>query len=137
MLSVIHLENSRSDRLLWLLEELGLEYRVETYERDPKTQRAPAEMKALHPWAKAPMLRDGDLVLIESGAIFEYVLGETLRDRLAADAGGHVGRRHGSLKSVRAELQLLLSLLAYAGAANDAAAKQAFGSGAASGVMGS
>lgn len=74
MLTVVHLENSRSDRLIWLLEELGLEYEVETYERDPDTQRAPAEMKALHPYAKAPMLRDGERVLIESGAIFEYLL---------------------------------------------------------------
>lgn len=79
MLTIIHLENSRSDRLIWLFEELGLEYgrdwEIETYERDPKTQRSPAEMRALHPYAKAPMLRDGDRVLIESGAIFEYVTG--------------------------------------------------------------
>lgn len=75
MLTIIHLENSRSDRLIWLLEELGHEYEIETFERDPETQRSPAEMKALHPFAKAPMLRDGDRVLIESGAIFEYVMG--------------------------------------------------------------
>jgi len=74
MLSVIHLESSRSDRLIWLLEELGLDYAIETFERDPETQRAPAEMKAMHPYAKAPMLRDGSRILIESGAIFEYVL---------------------------------------------------------------
>ena len=75
MLSVIHLENSRSDRVIWLLEELGLDYEIETYQRDPETQRAPAEMKALHPYAKSPMLRDGDRIQIESGAIFEYVMG--------------------------------------------------------------
>lgn len=74
MLTVYHLVNSRSDRLIWLLEELGLEYEIEVFERDPETQRAPAEMRALHPMAKAPMLRDGDRILIESGAIFEYVL---------------------------------------------------------------
>ncbi len=74
MLIVYHLENSRSDRLIWLLEELGLDYEIEIFKRDPATQRAPAEMKAIHPMAKAPMLRDGDLILIESGAIFEYVL---------------------------------------------------------------
>lgn len=74
MLTIIHLGNSRSDRLIWLLEELGHPYEIQTFERDPKTQRAPAEMKALHPFAKAPMLRDGDRVLIESGAIFEYVM---------------------------------------------------------------
>ena len=74
MLVVYHLENSRSDRLIWLLEELGLDYEVETFERDATTGRAPAEMKALHPMAKAPMLRDGERMLIESGAIFEYLL---------------------------------------------------------------
>lgn len=75
MLTVYHLETSRSDRLVWLLEEMGLDYEVVTFDRDPQTMRAPAEMKALHPLAKAPMLRDGDRVLIESGAIFEYLLG--------------------------------------------------------------
>jgi glutathione S-transferase len=72
MLTVIHLEGSRSDRLIWLLEELGLDYEVEAFEREDG--RAPAAMKALHPLAKAPMLRDGDRILIESGAIFEYLL---------------------------------------------------------------
>ncbi len=79
MLTIIHLATSRSDRLIWLFEELGLEfgrdYEIRTFERDPRTQRAPAEMKALHPFAKAPMLRDGDRVLIESGAIIEYMMG--------------------------------------------------------------
>ncbi|MCA9503029.1 MAG: glutathione S-transferase family protein [Myxococcales bacterium] len=87
MLTVVHLENSRSDRLIWLLEELGLDYAVDTYERDPETQRAPAEMKALHPYAKAPMLRDGDRVLIESGAIFEYVLAKYGNGRLVPAVG--------------------------------------------------
>ena len=75
MLTIYHLETSRSDRLVWLLEELGLEYQLKTFERDPQTQRAPAEMRALHPLAKAPMLGDDGRILIESGAIFEYVLG--------------------------------------------------------------
>lgn len=75
MLTVYHLETSRSDRVIWLLEELGLDYDVVTFDRDPKTMRAPEAMKALHPLAKAPMLGDGDRILIESGAIFEYVLG--------------------------------------------------------------
>ena len=75
MLTVYHLETSRSDRVIWLLEELGLDYKVVTFDRDPKTMRAPEAMKALHPLAKAPMLGDGDRILIESGAIFEYLLG--------------------------------------------------------------
>jgi len=75
MLTVYHLETSRSDRLIWMLEECGLDYEVVTFERDPKTMRAPEAMKKLHPLAKAPMLRDGERVLIESGAIVEYLLG--------------------------------------------------------------
>jgi glutathione S-transferase len=82
MFVVYHLEGSRSDRLIWLLEELGLDYRVEAFERDPVTQQAPAEMKSLHPLAKAPMLGvpaddargEKARILIESGAIFEYLL---------------------------------------------------------------
>ena len=74
MLTIIHVENSRSDRLIWLFEELGLDYEIEAFRRDPKTGRAGPELKKLHPYAKAPMLRDGDALLIESGAIFEYVL---------------------------------------------------------------
>ena len=74
MLSIIHVENSRSDRLIWLFEELGLDYQIEAHQRDPLTGRAGPELKRLHPYAKAPMLRDGDAVLIESGAIFEYVM---------------------------------------------------------------
>ena len=84
-LTVIHLENSRSDRLVWLLEELGLDYEVETHQRDPQTQRAGAELKKLHPYAKAPMLRDGERMLIESGAIFEYVLGRHGKSALCPD----------------------------------------------------
>ena len=74
MLTIIHVDNSRSDRLIWLCEEMGLEYAIEAYRRDPQTGRAGPELKKLHPYAKAPMLRDGDRVLIESGSIFEYVL---------------------------------------------------------------
>ncbi len=84
-LTIIHLENSRSDRLVWLLEELGLDYEVETHQRDPQTQRAGAELKKLHPYAKAPMLRDGERMLIESGAIFEYVLGRHGKGALCPD----------------------------------------------------
>jgi glutathione S-transferase len=79
MLTLIHLQTSRSDRVIWLFEELGLGerpgYAIETYLRDPKTGRAGPELKKLHPYAKAPMLRDGDVLLIESGAICEYVMG--------------------------------------------------------------
>jgi glutathione S-transferase len=79
MLTLIHLQTSRSDRVIWLFEEIGLGeqpgYAIETHLRDPKTGRAGPELKKLHPYAKAPMLRDGDTLLIESGAICEYVMG--------------------------------------------------------------
>ena len=73
MLTVYHLNESRSTRILWLLEELGAPYRIERFERDA-TQRAPAELAAVHPLGKSPVIRDGDLVLAESGAIVEYLV---------------------------------------------------------------
>ncbi|MBL8286404.1 MAG: glutathione S-transferase [Rubrivivax sp.] len=69
-----HLENSRSQRVLWLLEELGLPYEVRRYARDRKTQLAPPELRAVHALGKAPVLTDGPLVLAESGAIVEYLI---------------------------------------------------------------
>ncbi len=71
---VHHLENSRSQRVLWLLEELGLDYRVERYRRDPKTMRAPPELKRVHPLGKSPVIDDDGLVLAETGAIVEYLV---------------------------------------------------------------
>lgn len=72
-LTVHHLETSRSQRILWLLEELELPYELRVYRRDPKTRLAPAELKAIHPLGKSPVLTDGDSVLAESGAIIEYL----------------------------------------------------------------
>lgn len=71
---VHHLENSRSQRILWLLEELGLPYMVKRYARDPKTMRAPPELKAIHPLGKSPLIEDDGLVLAETGAIVEYLV---------------------------------------------------------------
>ena len=65
MLTILHLANSRSDRLIWLLEELGLDYEIEAHARDPETGRSGAAFRVHHPYAKAPMLRDGDTVLID------------------------------------------------------------------------
>jgi glutathione S-transferase len=73
MLVVHHLNNSRSQRVLWLLEELGLDYEVKRYQRDPKTLLAPASLQALHPLGKSPIVTDGELVLAESGAVLEYL----------------------------------------------------------------
>lgn len=74
MITVHHLNNSRSQRILWLLEELGLDYRIEYYQRDPLTRLAPPSLKAVHPLGKSPVISDGDLVVAESGAIIEYIV---------------------------------------------------------------
>ena len=84
---VHHLNNSRSQRVLWLLEELGLPYEVRRYQRDPKTMLAPPELRAVHPLGKSPVIEDGGLKLAESGAILEYLAGRYGEGRLAPAAG--------------------------------------------------
>ncbi|MCJ2084955.1 glutathione S-transferase [Methylobacterium sp. E-005] len=79
MITVHHLENSRSQRVLWLLEELGLAYTVKRYARDPRTMRAPPELVAVHPLGKSPVITDDGIVVAETGAIIAY---------LTAKAGG-------------------------------------------------
>ncbi|MGB7480681.1 MAG: glutathione S-transferase [Burkholderiaceae bacterium] len=74
MITVHHLETSRSQRVLWLLEELGLPYEILRYRRNPKTMLAPPELKAVHPLGKSPVITDGELTLAESGAILEYLI---------------------------------------------------------------
>ena len=74
MIVVHHLNNSRSQRIVWLLEELGVPYQLESYRRDAKTNLAPPELRSVHPLGKSPVIRDGDLVLAESGAIVEYLV---------------------------------------------------------------
>jgi len=73
MITVHHLNNSRSQRILWLLEELGLSYEIKRYQRDPTTMLAPPELRAVHPLGKSPVISDGELTLAESGAIIEYL----------------------------------------------------------------
>ena len=73
MIVVHHLNNSRSQRILWLLEELGLPYEVKRYQRDAKTMLAPPELRAVHPLGKSPVISDEGLTLAESGAIVEYL----------------------------------------------------------------
>ena len=74
MIIVHHLNNSRSQRLLWLLEELGIPYEIKRYKRDTQTMLAPPELKQVHPLGKSPVITDGEVTLAESGAIMEYVL---------------------------------------------------------------
>lgn len=73
-LIVHHLENSRSQRVLWMLEELELPYEVRRYERNPKTMLAPPELKRVHPLGKSPVLEDGGTIVAETGAIVEYLV---------------------------------------------------------------
>ncbi len=81
-ITVHHLERSRSLRILWLLEELELDYRIQLYARDPETMRAPPEMAKIHPLGRAPIVVDGDgIVLVESGAIIEHFVEATGRLR--------------------------------------------------------
>jgi glutathione S-transferase len=76
MITVHHLENSRSQRVLWLLEELGLPYRVQRYARDPRTLRAPPELVAVHPLGKSPVITEDGTVVAETGAIVTYLTGK-------------------------------------------------------------
>ncbi|MEM9312099.1 MAG: glutathione S-transferase [Pseudomonadota bacterium] len=80
MLTIHHLRISQSERIVWLCEELGLEYELKLYNRDPETRLAPPELKALHPMQIAPLIEDGDLLLGESGAIVEYIIGKYAPD---------------------------------------------------------
>jgi len=87
MLTIHHLNNSRSQRVLWLLEELELDYRIETYQRDAETSLAPPELLAVHPLGKSPVLTDGDETVIESGAIIDYIVRRHGDGRLAPRPG--------------------------------------------------
>ena len=87
MITVHHLNNSRSQRVLWLLEELGIAYEIEHYRRDPVTMRAPASLRAVHPLGRSPVVTDEGRVIAESGAIIEYLVERYGGGRLVPPAG--------------------------------------------------
>lgn len=87
MITVHHLNNSRSQRVLWLLEELGLDYEIVRYQRDAKTMLAPPELRRIHPLGKSPVIQDGDVLVAESGAIIEYLCERYGDGRLAPASG--------------------------------------------------
>jgi glutathione S-transferase len=87
MIIVHHLNNSRSQRILWLLEELGLDYEIRKYQRDARTMLAPPELRAIHPLGKSPVIQDGGTIVAESGAIIEYLVGRYGDGRLAPAPG--------------------------------------------------
>lgn len=93
MIKVHHLNDSRSQRVLWLLEELGLPYEVVRYERDARTRLAPAALRAIHPLGKSPVIQDGDVTVAETGAIVDYLLDVYGEGRLRPTAGTEDARR--------------------------------------------
>jgi glutathione S-transferase len=82
MIIVHHLNNSRSQRILWALEELGLPYEIKRYQRDAQTNLAPPELKLVHPLGKSPVITDGTRTIIESGAIIDYIIRRYGKGRL-------------------------------------------------------
>jgi glutathione S-transferase len=93
LIKVHHLNNSRSQRILWLLEEIGLDYEVVRYERDAKTRLAPASLRRIHPLGKAPVIEDGPLRLAETGAILDYLV-DRYGDSLAPPKGAEAHWRY-------------------------------------------
>jgi glutathione S-transferase len=87
MIIVHHLNNSRSQRVLWLLEELGAPYEVRRYQRDAKTMLAPPELKTIHPLGKSPVISEDGRTIAETGAIIDYVMDRYGKGRLAPPAG--------------------------------------------------
>jgi glutathione S-transferase len=87
MITVHHLNNSRSQRVLWLLEELGVEYEIKKYQRDAVTMLAPPELTRVHPLGKSPVITDADITVAESGAIVEYLLGAYGQGKFIPAAG--------------------------------------------------
>lgn len=123
MIQVHHLNNSRSQRVLWLLEELGLSYEILPYARDAETQLAPAELKAIHPLGKSPVITDGDLVIAESGAIVDYLVDNYGAARFGAgpSTAEKVAYRH-FLHFAEGSAMLPLMLALYTGRLGEAAA---------------
>src|SRR3990172_6193468 len=123
MLTVHHLNNSRSQRILWLLEELGTPYEIKKYQRMQPMPLAPPELKEVHPLGKSPVITDGGKTIAESGAIVEYILDQYGNGRLKPKHGTddwwrYVEWMHFAEGS--AMLPLLMAL--YAGLLGDAAA---------------
>jgi glutathione S-transferase len=94
MIVVHHLNNSRSQRVLWLLEELSIPYEIKRYQRDAKTILAPPELKQVHPLGKSPVITDGARTIAESGAIIEYIIDRHAGGRLAPSPGSEERLRY-------------------------------------------
>src|SRR6202022_3498412 len=113
MLTLHHLNDSRSQRILWLLEELGTPYEMKRYQRDTKTRLAPPELTAVHPLGKSPVISDGDVRIAESGAIVDYIIrtygkGAMMPAPGSADYEAYNEGRHYSEGSARLPQRLYL-----------------------------
>ena len=93
MIQVHHLNNSRSQRILWMLEEMDVEYEIKRYQRDSQTSLAPTTLKLVHPLGKSPIITDGDITVAESGAIIEYLAG-TYAPHLIPESGTQAHRQY-------------------------------------------
>lgn len=123
MIRIHHLNNSRSQRILWLLEELGLDYEIVPYFRDKETNLAPDSLKEVHPLGKSPVMEDGDVVIAESGAIIEYLVDTYGKGALKPEEGTAEARAYREwlhYSEGSAMLPLLLGL--YVGRLGDAGA---------------
>jgi glutathione S-transferase len=121
MITVHHLNNSRSQRILWLLEELAAPYEIKKYQRDPVTNLAPPQLKAIHPLGKSPVITDGEVVLIESGAIGEYIVTKYGQGRLVPDQNSPNWVRYLQwMHYAEGSAMLPLMLALYAGRLGDA-----------------
>ena len=113
-MKVHHLNNSRSQRILWLLEELGLDYEIVPYTRDATTNLAPPELEAVHPLGKSPVFEDGDIKIAESGAIVEYIVdkyGSVLKPKSEKDKVAHSEWLHYAEGSAMLPLMMNLYLM--------------------------
>ena len=123
MLVVHHLNDSRSQRILWLLEELGTPYEIKAYQRDAQTRLAPPELKALHPLGKSPVITDDDRTIIESGAIIDYIIRRHGGGRLQPDPASKAYDDYMQwLHYAEGSAMLPLMLLLYTGRLGEAAA---------------
>jgi glutathione S-transferase len=123
MIEIHHLNESRSRRITWMLEELGQPYEVISYQRDAVTRLAPPELVAIHPLGKAPVLRDGGLVMIESGAIIEYLVRRYGNGRFAPVLGTPDYNRYSQfLHYAEGSAMLPLMLKLYVGRLGEAGA---------------
>ncbi|TNE36241.1 MAG: glutathione S-transferase [Alphaproteobacteria bacterium] len=123
MITVHHLNNSRSHRILWMLEELGLDYNLVVHHRDAETNLAPPELLKIHPLGKSPVLIDGDKTIIESGAILEYLTRTYGKGKFAPDISSSEYIEYSQLMHyAEGSAMLPIMLRLYAGRLGDAAA---------------